>query len=179
MLIDLFLWGETVLAANIETLNEKIKYLTPFLKNEDFIHYSWIETGRIMVVGKLQVGSIRWTNHEAIIVNTNLGIRVVDASFASELLTINDWMTKFAPIDSQKTCVATTVDGIREINMEMIKESMGSVWNPRVPKCGYVFKQRLDAEDMTSETSRFWGTDLEKMISRKLSNYMELRLLPK
>lgn len=178
MLIDLFLWGETSLAGQIQSSVGKIKYLTPFLKTQDFLHYSWIETARIQVVGKLQTGAIRWSNHEAVVINSNHGIRVVDPSFARSTLSIESWFLNFAPIESGKTCAETTVQGLKKIHTEMVKESMGSPWNPKIPKCGYVFKQRLDALDMDVGTSNFWGTNLEKMLSRDLYNYMELRLAP-
>ncbi|MGE3609325.1 MAG: hypothetical protein AB7I27_07045 [Bacteriovoracaceae bacterium] len=176
MLIDLFLWGETTFQATIENHSDKIKYLTPFFRTQNFIDVSWIETARIVVVGKLQAGEIKWSNHEVVALNTDQGIRILDPSFSNRLLKSEEWFSYFAP---EGRCFKTSTEGLREINQEMVRERMGGSWRPQIPKCGFVFQQRLDAQDIISGTARYFGTPLEKMLSRKLYNYMEYRLIPR
>lgn len=179
MLVDLYLWGETKFRATIETQGSAIKYLTPLFMSSRFLNESWIETGRVLVVGKLRAGDIMWSNHEAVVINTNNGIRVVDPSFSHKTLRLDDWFWNFAPENNgKKICNEVTVQVMRKINSAMVQEPFGVPWPAGLPKCGYLFRQRLDAEDMVTGTNGYWGSALEKMVSRDLESYIEYRLIP-
>lgn len=178
MLVDLFLWGETSLKADPEYRDKDVRYLTQFLKAQDFLHFSWIETARIVVIGKLRAGSVHWSNHEAVIINTDHGLRAIDPSFANNSLPLENWFLNFAPEEFGRKCVQVDWQGFRQIGAETVKSALGNPWNPEIPMCGFLFMQRLDTGSVAG-TNGTWGTELEKRLTRDLWSYMEDRLLPR
>jgi len=182
--VDAFLWfGEPLQAQWLGRTpggpSHQGKYLLPGFINKDFKKYAWIETAHVNVIGKLSANNdVRWNNHEAVAVNTDEGIRVVDPSFGRELMTLEEWFSNFAPEESEKKCQPASPDMIRKINLELVRtQQFKQKWNPAIPYCGYVFKQRLSSSDMVSDTWGFEGTEEEKFLSAKFFKYFEHDML--
>jgi len=174
--VDAFLWFGAPLKADVAKKGDLEQYLLPGFKSQDFKTKAWIETARINVIGELKPpgGHVAWSNHETVIINTDQGVRVVDPSFSDQPLTLQEWFAYFAP---GKTCQPADWDLMRNINMQLVRtQQFHQTWDPKVPHCGYVFGQRLDAGDMVSATAGFYGSAEEKFLSAKFNFSFESAL---
>lgn len=145
-------------------------YLLPGFKSPNFKTTAWIETGRINVVGLLKTKSnVSWSNHETVVINTDQGIRIVDLSFDKEmLLTIDEWLSNFAPDFDSKNCVLGDDNTISAVSTQIVyTQQFHQKWDNSVPKCAYKFGQRLDAKDTVTGTNYSYGTPEEQFLSSK------------
>ncbi|MCK5074556.1 MAG: hypothetical protein KAQ98_14085 [Bacteriovoracaceae bacterium] len=182
--IDSFLWFGAPLKADWTGRSSyecKMEgtYILPGFRNSNYKLYSWVETARINVIGKLKTKSgMRWNNHEAVVVNTNDGIKIIDPSFSNKLLDFQQWFEHFAPEESNRRCIPTDREGLAAINMELVMtQQFNMPWNTDIPYCGYLFDQRLNVGDTLSMTAYFTGTKEEKFLSAKFYKYFEEDLL--
>ena len=174
--VDAFLWFAAPLKADVTKQGGLEQYLLPGFNTPDFKTKAWIETARINVIGELKPpgGHVAWSNHETVIVNTDQGVRVVDPSFANQLLTLEQWFAYFAP---GKACLQVSPDMLRDINLQLARtQQFHQTWDPKVPHCGYTFGQRLDAGDMISATAGYYGTAEQKFLSAKFNSTFETDL---
>ena len=170
--VDSFLWfGEKLKAVKINEYGKKL-YLLPGFTRSDFKERSWIETGRINVVGKLKTANgVSWSNHEAVVVNSSIGVRVIDPSFSDKLLSLDEWFAFFAPAGR---CQWGTAQLLRDINMQLVwTVRFKKPWDESVPDCGYVFRQRLDSRDIITATAGYQGSEEEIFLSARTFHYFE------
>ncbi len=171
--VDAFLWFAAPLKAEVTREGTLMQYLLPGFKTPDFKTNAWVETARINVIGQLQPpsGHASWSNHETVVINTDQGVMVVDPAFSAHPLTLQQWFAYFAP---GKTCQPADGDLMRSINMQLVRtQNFHQPWDPKVPRCGYAFGQRLDARDMISATANFYGTAEQKFLGAKFYSSLE------
>ena len=174
--VDAFLWFGAPLKADLTTKGGEKQYLLPGFQAPDFKTKAWVETARVNVIGQLAPpgGHVGWSNHETVVINTDQGVRIVDPSFSAHPLTLEQWFANFAP---EQTCRQADWELMRRINMQLVRtQQFHQPWDPAVPHCGYVFGQRLDAEDMITATAGFYGTAEQKFLSAKFYSTFESAL---
>lgn len=190
--VDAYLWFGEPLRAKQESRVEpdpgnpfvrnatitKYRYLLRGFEQADYKKRAWVETARVKVLGQLKTNSVSWKEHEAVVVNTQNGVRVIDPSFSkTKALTLDEWFKFFAP---QGLCTALkNAEEAAQITQALIMSTDFKMeWPADVPRCGYSFHQRLDARDTLTNTGWSFGNNLEEIfISSKFRSYFEEALL--